>query len=383
MQVFPLGKRTISVIVVIVALVLFLIYVVLRTGPFAPVNVTLTQVKYQSIQPSLFGVATVEARYNYKIGPTAAGRLKNLKVDIGDNVQAEQLLGEMDPVDLEDRLLAQRAIIQKITAQQQDTQIRQNFAQQQVNRYQQLAKIKATSQESLAIKQQELDLATAALSAMQQELNKARADLNTLQAQRDNLNLVATAAGVVTARYAEPGSTVVAGQTVLEIVDPNSIWMNARFDQSSAIGLAADLPAQIHLRSRQNNALAGHVLWVEPRADAITEEILAKVVFNQPPTPLPPLGELAEVTISLAPLARSLTIPNAAVHRINNQVGVWKVVAEKPQFVEVQLGRSNLAGDVQVLAGLSENDQVVLYSEKPLHAKNRLRVVKQLAGAAK
>ncbi|MFV5464581.1 efflux RND transporter periplasmic adaptor subunit, partial [Acinetobacter sp. 207] len=234
MQVFPLGKRTISVIVVIVALVLLLIYVVLRTGPFAPVNVTLTQVKYQSIQPSLFGVATVEARYNYKIGPTAAGRLKNLKVDIGDNVQAEQLLGEMDPVDLEDRLLAQRAIIQKITAQQQDTQIRQNFAQQQVKRYQQLAKINATSQESLAIKQQELDLATAALSAMQQELNKARADLNTLQAQRDNLNLVATAAGVVTARYAEPGSTVVAGQTVLEIVDPNSIWMNARFDQSSA-----------------------------------------------------------------------------------------------------------------------------------------------------
>ncbi len=41
MQVFPLGKRTISVIVVIVALVLLLIYVVLRTGPFAPVNVTL------------------------------------------------------------------------------------------------------------------------------------------------------------------------------------------------------------------------------------------------------------------------------------------------------------------------------------------------------
>ena len=64
MQVFPLGKRTISVIVVIVALVLLLIYVVLRTGPFAPVNVTLTQAKYQSIQPSLFGIATVEARYN-------------------------------------------------------------------------------------------------------------------------------------------------------------------------------------------------------------------------------------------------------------------------------------------------------------------------------
>jgi HlyD family secretion protein len=36
MQVFPLGKRTISVIVVIVALVLLLIYVVLRTKAICP-----------------------------------------------------------------------------------------------------------------------------------------------------------------------------------------------------------------------------------------------------------------------------------------------------------------------------------------------------------
>jgi HlyD family secretion protein len=217
---------------------------------------------------------------------------------------------------------------------------------------------------------------------MQQELNKARADLNTLQAQRDNLNLMATAPGIVTARYAEPGSTVVAGQTVLEIVDPKSIWLNTRFDQSSAIGLASGLPAQIHLRSRQSNTLSGQVLWVEPRADVITEEILAKVVFSQQPNPLPPLGELAEVTIKLAPLSRSLAIPNAAIHRINNQVGVWKVTDQKLQFIEIKLGRSNLEGDVQVLDGLSENDQIVLYSEKPLNAKNRLHIVKNLAGTS-
>ena len=382
MQTFLLGKRALSVLVVLITLILFLVYVLLRTGPFAPVKVTLIQVQYKSIQPSLFGIATVEARHNYKIGPTTAGRLKNLRVDIGDAVQAGQLLGEMDPVDLEEKILAQRAIIQKIISQQQDTQIRQKFAQQQVQRYQQLTKINATSQESLAIKQQELDLATTALGSMQQELNKARADLNTLQAQRDNLNLMATVPGIVTARYAEPGSTVVAGQTVLEIVDPKSIWLNTRFDQSSAIGLASGLPAQIHLRSRQSNTLSGQVLWVEPRADVITEEILAKVVFSQQPNPLPPLGELAEVTIKLAPLSRSLAIPNAAIHRINNQVGVWKVTDQKLQFIEIKLGRSNLEGDVQVLDGLSENDQIVLYSEKPLNAKNRLRIVKNLAGTS-
>jgi HlyD family secretion protein len=355
----------------------------LRTGPFAPVKVSLTQVQYKSIQPSLFGIATVEARHNYKIGPIIAGRLKDLRIDIGDNVQAGQLLGAMDPVDLEEKILAQRAIIQKFISQQHDTQIRQKFAQQQVERYQQLTKINATSKELLAIKQQELDLATTALASMHQEFNKARADFNTLQAQRDNLNLIATASGVVTARYAEPGSTLVAGQTVVEIVDPNSIWMNTRFDQSSAIGLTAGLPAQINLRSRSGNTLAGQVLWVEPRADAITEEILAKVIFSQQPDSLPPLGELAEVTIQLAPLSRSLTIPNAAVHRINNQVVVWKVVNKKPQFVEIKLGRSSLEGDIQVLNGLSENDRIVLYSEKPLNAKNRLSIVENLVGATK
>ena len=41
---------------------------------------------------------------------------------------------------------------------------------------------------------------------------------------------------------------------------------------------------------------------VEPRADAITEELLAKVVFATLPDPLPRLGELAEVTVALAPL---------------------------------------------------------------------------------
>ena len=44
----------------------------------------------------------------------------------------------------------------------------------------------------------------------------------------------------------------------------------------SAQGLAAGLPARIHLRSRPHEALAGRVLRIEPRADAVTEELLAK-----------------------------------------------------------------------------------------------------------
>jgi hypothetical protein len=48
---------------------------------------------------------------------------------------------------------------------------------------------------------------------------------------------------VVAVRDADPGTTIVAGQAVVEVIDPKSLWINVRFDQISASGLAGGLPA--------------------------------------------------------------------------------------------------------------------------------------------
>ena len=149
-----------------------------------------------------------------------------------------------------------------------------------------------------------------------------------------------------------------------------------------AHGLKAGLPASVLLRSRAGQALAGRVLRVEPLADAVTEETLAKVVFEVLPSPLPPLGELAEVTIDLPALAAQPVLPNAAVQRAGGQTGVWRWADDKLQFAPVQLGSADLNGHVQVLQGLDEGDQVVVYSEKPLTALSRIRVVESLAKGA-
>ena len=70
---------------------------------------TAATVEARSLAPELFGVGTVESRYTYRIGPTAAGRVRRLLVDVGDRVTAGQVMGEMDPVDLDDRVRAQEA----------------------------------------------------------------------------------------------------------------------------------------------------------------------------------------------------------------------------------------------------------------------------------
>jgi HlyD family secretion protein len=378
----PLQRRTLALVVVIVPLLVLFAYAALRSGPLAPVAVTVAAVESRTIGPALFGIGTVQARYTYKIGPTYAGRVKRLDVHVGESVKAGQVLGEMDPVDLDSRLGAQQAAIKSAEAALLQAEARQAFAQTQAGRYEQLLAIRGTSEENAATKRQELAVANAAHGAAREDASRLRAELEALRAQRGNLRLVAPVAGLVTTRLAEPGTPVVAGQAVVEVIDPGSLWVDTRFDQISAEGLAAGLPARIVLRSRRGQSLPGRVQRVEPQADAVTEETLAKLVFDTPLSPLPPIGELAEVTVQLPELPAAPTIPNAAIRTVKGQRGVWKLTGDNLSFAPVTLGRANLDGHVQVEKGLAPGDRLVVYSEKALTASSRIHVVDRLRGVS-
>lgn len=378
---FPLRGRTLALIAAIVPLLILFIYVGLRSGPLAPVAVTVTSVTSEAVSPALFGIGTVEARHTHKIGPIFAGRIQRLDVQVGDQVKAGQVLGEMDPVDLEDRGRSLEAAVRRAEAVLREAEARHAFASTQAQRYDELYASRSVSEELRGTKRQELQIAAAARAVAQAEVVRVRSDREGLGVQQGSLRLVAPVDGLVVAREADPGTTVVAGQAVVEIIDPSSLWMNVRFDQISAAGLRRDLPAQIVLSSRSGQPLKGHVLRVEPKADAVTEETLAKVVFDTQPESLPPLGELAEVTVNLPALPAAPTLANAALRRLGEQTGVWKLVDGDLQFVPVKLGASDLNGRVQVREGVAVGDQVVTYSEKTLTAKSRIKVVDHIAGA--
>lgn len=383
MKKLPLQGRTLALLAVIIPLLVLFIYVGLRSGPLAPVAVTVASVESRAITPALFGIGTVEARYTYKIGPTFAGRVKRLEVHVGDQVKAGQVLGEMEPVDLDDRVRSQESAFKRAEAALREAEARQAYAQTQARRYEQLFAVRSTSEEIVTTKRQELQIADAALSAAREDIARARSDREGLVAQRSNLRLIAPVDGVVAVRDADPGTTIVAGQAVVEVIDPKSLWINARFDQISASGLAGGLPARIVLRSRGGQTLNGRVLRVEPKADAVTEETLAKVTFDNKPEPLPPVGELAEVTVDLPALPAAPLIPNAAVQREGDKVGVWQIVDGDLHFSPVKLGASDLNGYVQVREGLKNGDQVVTYSEKALTARSRIHVVDHIPGVSR
>lgn len=389
----PGNRRTWLLIAVLTPMIVLFAYVVLRSGPLAPVPVTLITVEEQAISPSLFGIGSVEARYTHRVGPTTAGRVRTILVDVGDHVVAGQPLAEIDPIDLDQRIAAQAgaegrsfALERAAQAQLADAQARAQLARSQARRTEQLLTGGWVTQAAVDVRRQELQVAEAATEAARanvaaavQDRGRTGAERAALVRQKANLLLLAPASGLVVRRAAEPGTTVVAGQAVVEIIDPANLWINTRFDQLQSSGLQPGLRARVLLRSRAGTPLAGRVIRTEPLADAVTEEVMAKIGFDTPN--LPPVGELAEVTVILPPAQKSLAVPNAALHRVKGETGVWIVENGKLHFQAVTTGATDIHGAVQILTGLEPGARVVVHSQGVLSARTRIRIVDRIAGS--
>lgn len=369
--------------------------VVARSGPLASIQVTTVRATSGQIAASIFGIGTIEARRSYLIGPTVAGRVKVVHVDVGDSVEAGTLLAEIDPLDLDARIQSAGAgyarassAVLAAQAQLQDAMAREKLAMLNAKRWHELSGRNFVSTSALEAKQQELESASAAVNAGQANLTSARQEQQRLKAEQDglqqqkrHLRLLAPQRGLITSREAEAGSTVVAGQAVLRMIEPDSLWVKVRIDQGRSHGLAVGQAATVVLRSHANS-LTGKVDRIEPVSDSVTEERIVQVALDALPVGLN-VGEMAEVTIQTSATTTGIVVPNAAIRQGQSGAGLWCLQAGKPVWVPVTLGHKSLEGMVQVTAGIQQGDEVIVYSERALSADTRIRVVEQLAGASK
>lgn len=388
--------KKVLLVLLAVALLAGFALVVLRSGPLAPIRVTVADVVEADLAPTLFGIGTVEARRSYQIGPTVAGRVLNVAVDVGDPVKAGQLLAEMDPIDLDQRVGASSAAAERASsailaaeAQWQDARTRRELAAANAKRYIELGEKAFVSASVVEGKLQEEKSAAAQLSAAEASLTGARQDRDRLRAehagllqQRAKIRLLAPADGVITARDAEPGSTLVAGQSAIRMAVPDSLWIKLRLDQGRSSGLRAGLPASVVLRSQPGVVWPGKVARVELIADSVAEERTAQVAFDALPEGIA-IGEMAEVSLQLPVVRKARAVPGAAIRRQGDAVGVWQLKDGALRFTPVAIGEGGGDGKVQVRDGLVAGDSVVVHSERDLAADSRIKVVSSLAGQGK
>ncbi len=374
------------IIASVVAFVAGFFWLLTTRGPLAPVGVETGSVVRADVEPSVFGIGTVDARLTYAVGPIAPGRVLRVLVDQGEAVKEGQLLAEMDPVDLDLRVQAakssssrSRQAVRAADAQVAEAKSRVKLAESNRNRDRALYGQGVISKQLLDVSNSEAERAESALAAARANAAAARGDTSRTRAEshgaatlRDSLRLVSPVDGVIVSREVEPGTTVVAGQAVVRLVDPKSLWVRARIDQSRAQRVQVGQLASIVLRSAPESPKPGRVARIEMQSDPVTEERIVDVSFDPQPAQLY-MGELAEVTIRLPRQTGVLTMPSAAIARQGGETGVWQMLEGRARFAPVRVGTQGQADATQILSGLSEGDSVIVYSSAQLTEGVRVR----------
>lgn len=301
------------------------------------------------------GPGTVQARVPLTLASRITATVTTVAVDVGDWVQAGDVLVALDDRDAQ----ARRGVVQGQRATQQRNLEAAVAALDKARADVDLAAGRAARDAALVtqgfLSQAGMDASRAALAAAEAAERGARAthaareaelatsaqELRATEVAASYTRLTAPRDGVVVQRLAEPGSTVVPGTPLLRLVDPASVWVAARIDEAALAAVAAGQAATIRLRS--GATLPGRVVRVARQSDAATREVEVHVAFDRVPADFVIDAE-AEVRIRTGE-QRGLRVPLTAIVRdADGRAGVLRVQDGRARFVPVRAGSDDGQG---------------------------------------
>jgi len=287
----------------------------------------------------------IEPRYTASMGFRVFGRLIARDVNVGDLVQKGARLASLDPAVQDIAVRTAEAAV--ANAQAQLTNAAATEARQRS-----LLERNVTTAALFEIAEKNRQTVAAALTQAKANLTKAQDDLGYTQ-------LYADTDGVVTARNAEVGQVVTAGQAVLTIARPDV--KEAVFDVPDALATALppDALFDVVLELEPSVGTTGRIREVAPQADQATGTRRVRLSLDHPPDAFR-LGTTITVTRS-TPTARRIDLPVTALLEQNGRTLVWIVdpaaSTVEPREVTIS-GRTDRA--VQVTGGLAVGERVVI-----------------------
>ena len=347
--------------------------ILVLTTALRPVSVQVAKVE-SGVAVQVFGLGTVEARIQSKIGFKVAGVLVDLAADVGDRVAKGAVLARLDSREQAARVARARATVEQAAANLQKASA---GVEKAVANYANAKNIRAR-RETLAASNiastetaetaanaerasaAELSLAKSDVAVAQAAIEDAKAQQQQETATFDFHALTAPYDAMVIARQKELGSALAAGEPVFTIIDPKAVWVLAYIDETKAGEIKVGQPVEIVLRSQPNRRLAGRVARIEPESDRVNEERRVEVAFDQVPEDFN-LGEQAEVYITTVHIPRALLVPEAAIEDLQKNAGtVWSVEDGYLQRRRVALGHRLLDGRYEITGGLPDKSAPVI-----------------------
>lgn len=197
--------------------------------PFGAQPVSTVAVTRADIESSVTALGTLQPRRYVDVGAQASGQIRNLHVEVGDQVHKGQLLVEIDPSTQQAKLDAGRFSIDNLKAQLAEQRAQLKLAQQQLKRQRDLAAVGATREEDLQTAEAQLNVTQARIDMYQAQIRQANASLRSDEAELGYTRIFAPMDGTVVAVDAREGQTLNAQQQtplILRIakLSPMTVW---------------------------------------------------------------------------------------------------------------------------------------------------------------
>jgi RND family efflux transporter MFP subunit len=335
----------------------------LAPAPIRPVRVVAAEMLPGGEDVTLTG--TVQAQDEVSLAFRVGGQLRERSVNVGDRVRAGQVVARLDASDARHALDAARANLASAMA-------RLTEARNTVARYEPLLPRGFVSRV-------QFDRAVEGREAAQAKVNAAQAQVATAENTLSYTNLVADGPGTVTARGAEPGEVVAAGQMVIQLARQGG--RDAVFDVPAPVKDRADAaaPVEVVLSTDPRVRATGRVREVSPQADPMTRTFRVRVGLTNPPAAMR-LGSTVTGSIHLGGTA-GIQLPAAALTSAQGQPAVWvlgddqRVALRNIEVLRYELDR------VLVSQGLDAGELVVTAGVQTLRPGQQVRLLGQEAAS--
>jgi membrane fusion protein (multidrug efflux system) len=328
------------------------------TAPARIAEVTVARPTRDAVRTDMEAPGTFMPFDETTISAEGAGPVRVINVDEGSRVAKGDVLIQQDTVKAELTVKQAEAAL---------AQARANFARTKADleRKQQLLADKTIPQGQYDSFKAAFDAAEAGVSAAETALAMSRQQLK-------DLTIVAPYGGVIRERRVSLGTYARGGDALFVLMRVDPLKLQFELPEKYATRLAGGSQVVATLAAFPGRTFTGTIRTIFPAIAVQSRAIKVEATIPNGGYQLKP-GYFASVQVPLQSAARSLTIPRTAVVRREGNENVFVVRGDTVALVRVETG-AETTDLIEVVAGLTEEDNVVIAGGETLEPGDRVKV---------
>ena len=296
------------------------------------------------------GVIRPRVGAEVEVGSRVSGVLRRLFVTVGDQVERDELLAELDPTEFEARL-------EQASAMLESARVDRDFTARQFDRARELI-------DGQVIAQTEFDEAERGLRAARARVREAEAAVRSAEIQLGYTSIRAPISGVVASVTTQVGETVAASfaaPTFVTIIDLDRLEVWAYVDETDIGRVEVGQRATFTVDTYLSTDFDAVVTAIQPQAEIQNNVVNYITLLEIGPTGTATLRPEMTATVSIALTTHEdvLAVPNEAVRRDGEGTHVLVMEAGAATRRRVRTGIRGRS-HTEILEGLEEGDAIVL-----------------------